>query len=133
MSSSVVRSHCGHAACPGIREGVVRCRKHRITWLFGAAIVAVVAGFVTAIAAVVAALAGGAFVLGGPQVVRVNVEALGGTVVALVIASLLVAAGAVAAIASWIAALLNTARLDDKGRGSRPGSCARTLETGWRV
>ena len=88
--------------------------KSTITRLFGAAIAAVVAGVAIAIVAVVAALAGGAIVLGGPQVVTVNGGALGGALVALVIASLLVAAGTVAAIASWIGAVLNTYRLTDK-------------------
>jgi hypothetical protein len=41
-------------------------------------------------------------------------EALAWTIAALVIASLVIAAGTVAAIASWLAALRNTSRLEDK-------------------
>ena len=88
--------------------------KTTITWLFSAAVAAVVAGTVMRVAAVVAGLADGAVVLGGPQVVTLNGDALAWSIAALVTASLLIAAGAVAAIASWFGALLNTSRLADK-------------------
>jgi len=88
--------------------------KAAITLCFGAAIVAVVAGFVIAIAAVLTALANGAVVFGGPQVLTLNGGAFAGSVPGLVMAALAIAAGAVAAIASWIGALLNTYRLADK-------------------
>ena len=67
-----------------------------------------------AIVAIIAALAGGAVVIGGPNVVTVNGEAFASALVVLAIASLLVAGGTVAGVASWIGALFNTARLDDK-------------------
>ena len=85
-----------------------------ITRLFGAAIAAVVAGYLIGMAAVVAGLANGAVALGGPQVVTLNGDALTWTIAALVIASLVIAAGTVAAIASWVGALLTTSRLEDK-------------------
>lgn len=88
--------------------------KSTVSRLFGAAIAAVVAGLTIGIVTVVAAIAGGAIAIGGPQVVTVNGGALAWTIAALVIASLVVAAGAIAAIASWVGALLNTSRLEDK-------------------
>src|SRR5438105_3308642 len=88
--------------------------KATITRLFEAAVAAVVAGMVIGIAAVVAGLANGAVVLGGSQAVTLNGGALAWTLGLLVIASLVTAAGAVAAIASWVGALLNTSQLEDK-------------------
>jgi hypothetical protein len=88
--------------------------KTTITRLFGAAVAAVVAGFVIGTAAVVAGLANGAVVLGGSQIVAVNGDALAWTIALLVLASLVIAAGSVAAIASWVGALFNTFHLEDK-------------------
>ena len=88
--------------------------KTTITWLCGAAIAAVLTGIVIGMAAVVAGVANGAVVLGGPQIVTLNGDAVAWTIASLVIASLVIAAGAVAAIAAWVGALLNTARLEDK-------------------
>src|SRR5262245_25867972 len=88
--------------------------KTTITWLFGAAVTAVVVGIVIRIAAVVAGLANGAVALGGPQVVTLNGDALAWSIASLVIASLLIGAGSVAAIAAWVGALLNTSCLEDK-------------------
>ena len=88
--------------------------KSMVDRLFIAAIVAVIAGWVIAIAAILAALAGGAVVIGGPNVVTLNGEAFASSLVVLAIASLLVAGGTIAGVASWIGALFNTARLDDK-------------------
>jgi hypothetical protein len=92
----------------------LKMSKTTITWLFGAAVAAVVAGTVIRVAAVVAGLADGAVALGGPQVVTLNGDALAWSIAALVMASLLIAAGAVAAIASWFGALLNASRLEDQ-------------------
>jgi hypothetical protein len=74
----------------------------------------VAAGLVVAVATVVAALAGGVVAIGGPTVITVDGGGFAGTLGWLVIASLAFAGGAIAAIASWIGALANTARLDDK-------------------
>ena len=88
--------------------------KSMIDRLFIGAIVAVIAGWVIAIVAIVAALAGRAVVLGGPDVVTVNSEAFTSTFVVLAIASLVAAGGTIAGVASWVGALFNTARLEDK-------------------
>src|SRR5512143_2729690 len=85
-----------------------------ITRLFGAAVAAVVAGFVISVVAIVVALADGAVVIGGPQVVTFNGSAFIGPVVALIAASLVISAGTLAAIAAWIGALRNTYQLDDR-------------------
>jgi hypothetical protein len=88
--------------------------KSSVDRLFIGAIVAVMAGWVVAIVAIIAALAGGAVVIGGPDVVTVDGEAIASALVVLAIAALLVAGGTIAGVASWIGALVNTARLDDK-------------------
>jgi hypothetical protein len=72
--------------------------KPTITRLFGGALVAVTAGIVLVLAAVWAAFASGLVL----------------TVTLVVVGSLAMLAGAVAAVVSWIGALLNTAQLDDK-------------------
>lgn len=88
--------------------------KATVTRMFVGAIAAVVAGVVAALATVTAALVGGVVAIGGPTVVTVNGGAISGTLPWLVIASLVIAGGAIAAVASWIGALLNAGRLDDK-------------------
>jgi hypothetical protein len=88
--------------------------KATVTRLFAAAVVAVVVGFVIGLIAVIAALAGGAVTIGGPDFVRVDAEAFAGTIAWLAIASVLVTAGGVTGLVSWLGALLNTAQLDDK-------------------
>ena len=88
--------------------------KSMIDRLFIGAIVAVIVGWIVAIVAIIAALAGGAVVIGGPDVVTVDGEAFASALVVLAIASLLVAGGTTAGVASWIGALFNTARMDDK-------------------
>lgn len=88
--------------------------KTAVTRLFLVAIVAVVVGCVVALATVVAALAGGVVAIGGPSVITVDGDAVAGMLVWLVIAGLAFAGGGIAALVSWIGALLNTARHDDK-------------------
>jgi len=88
--------------------------KTTVTRLFGAAIALVVAGLAIGIVGVVVALANGAVAFGGPQMVTVNGGPFAGAVAALIVASLVTGAGAVAAIASWLGALWNTWQLDDK-------------------
>jgi len=88
--------------------------KSSVTRLFVGAVLAVVVGVLVAFAAIVAALAGGVVTIGGPAVVTVNGGAFAGTLVWLIIASLAITGGALAAIASWIGALLNTVQLEDK-------------------
>lgn len=88
--------------------------KTKITLLFVAASVTVVVAAVLALGAVLAGIAGGAITVGGPQVVTLNGAAFAGPLVWLAVASLLFAAGSVAALAAWIAALFNTAQLEDR-------------------
>jgi hypothetical protein len=88
--------------------------KTTVDRLFIGAIVAVVAGWVIAIVAIVAALAGGAVAIGGPNVVTIDREAFASALVVLAIAAVLVTGGSVAAVASWVGALLITSRLEDK-------------------
>ena len=72
--------------------------KPTITRLFVGGIVALAAGLVLVLAAVWAAVASDTFV----------------TVTLVVVGSLAMLAGAVAGVVSWIGALLNTARLEDR-------------------
>ena len=88
--------------------------KSMVDRLFIGAIVSVIAGWVVAIIAIIAAFAGGAIVIGGPNVVTVNGEAVASALVVLAVASLFITGGTIAGVVSWIGALLNTARLDDK-------------------
>jgi hypothetical protein len=88
--------------------------KTTITWLFVAAIAAVLTGIVIGIGATFEGLANHAVVLGGPQLVSLNGDVLAWTIAAHLTASLVIAGGSVAAIAAWVGALLNTNRLDDK-------------------
>ena len=88
--------------------------KSAITRLFAGAVVALVVGVLLALVAVVGALAGGVVALGGPAVVTVDGGAIPGTVGWLIVASLAMAGGALAAIVSWMGALMNTIQLEDK-------------------
>ena len=88
--------------------------KALVTRLFVAAVLAVVVGLVIVVGAAMAALAEGAVTIGGPTVVTVNGTAFAGTLGWLILGAVAIAAGALAAIASWIGALLNTAQLEDK-------------------
>jgi hypothetical protein len=85
-----------------------------VTRLFIAAIVSVVVGTVIGLAALIASVAGGAITIGGPAAITVNGAALAGTLIWLVVGIVAIGAGGVAALASWIGALLNTVRLEDK-------------------
>jgi hypothetical protein len=88
--------------------------KSTVTRLFIGAVLAVVVGLLVACAAIVAALVGGVVTFGGSAVVAVNGDGIVGTLVWLIVASLAVAAGTLAVVASWIGALLNTVQLEDK-------------------
>lgn len=85
-----------------------------ISRLFIGAILAVVAGVAVGVVAVVAALVGGVVSIGGPNIVTVNGGAFAVTLSWLAIASLIGAVGALAALAAWIGALINTVRFEDK-------------------
>jgi hypothetical protein len=88
--------------------------KRAITRLFKIAVAFVVAGSLAGTAVVIAALANGAVAFGGPQFITVNAGPFAGAIVGLIGASLLTAAGTVAAFGSWAGALLNTYRLENK-------------------
>ena len=88
--------------------------KTAITRLFSVAIAFVVAGSVSGTEVAIWALANGAITLGGTQFVTIDIGTFAGAIVGLVLASLLTAVGTLAAIAAWIGALSNTARLTDK-------------------
>ena len=88
--------------------------KATITRLFVGAVLAVVVGVIVALAAVVAALAAGAVTIGGSDVVTVKGTAIAGNLGWLVIGAVAIGAGGLAAIASWLGALLNTVQLEDK-------------------
>ena len=86
-----------------------------MTRLFVGAIVAFGAGLVFGIAALWAAMASDAIDLGGSDVVDVNGGSGAWTALGLVIVgSLAILGGTVAAVVSWIGALLNTWQLEDK-------------------
>ena len=88
--------------------------KAGITTLFIGAVLATVVGMLVAVVAILAALADGAVVLGGPNVVTVNGAAFAGALAWLIVAGLSMTVGTIAAVASWIGALLNTVQLEDK-------------------
>jgi hypothetical protein len=92
-----------------------RMSKKNVTRLFLGAIVAVVAGVVLGIAALSAALASDAIDLGGSDYIDVNGGTGAWTAFGLVIVGSLAAlGGTIAAVVSWIGALLNTWQLEDK-------------------
>jgi hypothetical protein len=88
--------------------------KATITRLFFGAIVALAVGLVVALVTVVAAIAGGVVTIGGPNVVTVDGEVFAESLPWLLIAALVFVFGEIAALASWIGALLNTWQLEDK-------------------
>src|SRR5690242_9566592 len=89
--------------------------KAKVTALFVAGFVTVVAGAVLALVTTLPAIAsGGVLTIGGPQLVTINGAGLAGTVVWLSVSWLVIAVGALAALLSWIAALLNTSQLEDR-------------------
>ena len=94
---------------------MIRMSKRNITRLFVAAVVAVGAGLVLGFAALGTALATDAIDFGGSYVIDVNGGSGAWTALGLVIVgSLVILGGTVAAVVSWLAALLNTWQLEDK-------------------
>lgn len=88
--------------------------KPAITRLFKVAVAFVVTGAVSGTAVWIWALANGAIAFGGPQFVTFDPATVGGAIVGLSLASLITAAGSIAAVISWAGALLNTSRLENK-------------------
>jgi hypothetical protein len=94
---------------------MIRMSKGSVTQLVVGAIVAAGAGLVLGVAALWAALASDAIDVGGSAVVDVNGGSGAWTALGLVIVgSLAILAGTVAAVVAWIGALLNTWQLEDK-------------------
>jgi hypothetical protein len=92
-----------------------RMAKTTVTRLFVASVAAVAAGIVLGVAALSAALASDAIDVGGSTIIAVNGGSGAWTALALVLVGLLAALGGmVAAVVSWIGALLNTWQLEDK-------------------
>ena len=90
-------------------------KKGTVTGFFLGSVVAVVAGIVLAIFAAWTALASGALVMDGPDVVGVeSTPAAWGSVALAVLAGLAVVGGFIGGLVAWIGALLNTAELEDK-------------------
>ena len=93
----------------------IRMSKKNVTRLFVAAVIAVGAGLVLGVAALGTALATDAVDFGGSYVIDVNGGSGAWTALALVIVgSLVILGGTVAAVVSWLGALLNTWQLEDK-------------------
>ncbi len=92
----------------------VSMSKSRITTLMKIAIAFVVAGGASGAAVVIVALANGAVTFGGAQLVAIDPATVVGAVVGVGVASTLVGIGTAIAVAAWVGALLNTARLQDK-------------------
>lgn len=89
--------------------------KSAVTRLFFGSLIALIAGIVLAVAAVLMGYAGGAFVMDGPDVTGIQPSSTAWFMVgALVVATLAIIAGALGQFVAWIGALLNTSRLDDK-------------------
>jgi hypothetical protein len=94
---------------------MIRMSKKNVTRLFVGATVAVCAGVVLGFAALWAALASDAIDLGGSDYIDVNGGSGAWTALGLVIVgSLVIFAGTIAAVVSWLGALLNTWQLEDK-------------------
>jgi hypothetical protein len=88
--------------------------KSTIATLFKVGVACVVVGSVSGTAVGVWAVADGAVAFGGPQVVTIDPGPVAGALVGLAIASTLTITGTAATIVSWVAALINTVRLQDK-------------------
>jgi hypothetical protein len=86
-----------------------------VTRLFISGGLAIIAGGMLAIAAIWFAIASNVFVMNGADVVAVRGSALAWSLLGVaLVGGLAIMAGAIAGLASWIGALLNTVRLDNK-------------------
>jgi len=89
--------------------------KATVTRLFLGSVAAFVAGILLAIVAVAIAFASGVFVMDGPDVVGIQSTPTAWTTLAMgLIATLAIIGACIGGLVSWIGALLNTARLEDK-------------------
>jgi hypothetical protein len=85
-----------------------------IATLFIGSTIAFVVGAVIATVTTVTAVANGAIEIGGPQIVALHGGPIGAAIAAYAVASLFGVGGSIALFASWLGAVLNTWRLDDK-------------------
>lgn len=89
--------------------------KPTVVRLFIGSAVAVLAGVLLAVGAVLFAYANGVLVTDGPDVTSIEMTPPGWTAIGLVtVAGLTVMGGFIGGLVSWIGALLNTAQVDDK-------------------
>lgn len=89
--------------------------KSAITKLFVGSVIAVFAGVLLAVAAVIGAFAAGGFVMDGPDVVGIANPQFTWPLIALIIlGGLAIVGGGIGGLVAWIGALLNTVQLDDK-------------------
>jgi ABC-type branched-subunit amino acid transport system permease subunit len=89
--------------------------KATVTTVFLSSVIAVIAGALLAFVAVWIAYENGAFVMSGPDVVGVQSTPMAWTILGLgLVAALAMIAGFIGGLVSWIGALLNTSRLEDK-------------------
>ncbi|MGH3083135.1 MAG: hypothetical protein ACRDNP_03590 [Gaiellaceae bacterium] len=94
---------------------IIRMSKKNVTRLFVGASVALGVGLVLGVAALSAALASDAIDVGGSDVIEVNGGSGAWTALGLfIVGSLAILGGTIAAVVSWIGALLNTWQLEDK-------------------
>ena len=89
--------------------------KHTVTRIFVGSILAIAGGLVLTIVAGLLAFANGTVIYNGQDVVGINESAFGwAMIIVAVIGTLAMAGGAIGQFVSWIGAVLNTSRLDDK-------------------
>ena len=94
---------------------MIRMSKKNVTRLFVGAMVAAGVGLVLGFAALWVALASDAIDFGGKYVIDVHGGSGAWTALGLfIVGSLVILGGTIAAVVSWIAALLNTWQLEDK-------------------
>jgi len=89
--------------------------KATVTRFFTGGLLAVIAGAILSIATVWVAIANGAFVMDGPDIVGLTGSPLSVALVGLgIVGAGTMLAGFVAGLVSWVGALLNTARIANK-------------------
>jgi hypothetical protein len=90
--------------------------KASVSRLFIGGTIAVIAGAIVAIAAIGVAIATDVFVMNGADIVAVRGSALAWFTLGLgLVGGLVIIAGLIVGLGSWIGALLNTAQLENKG------------------
>ena len=88
--------------------------KSTVTRLFVGAVLLMIVGVLIAFGAVVVGIADGVVTIGGPAIVSITGSGLAGTLIWLAVAALVIGAASLAAVGSWIGALVNTYGLEDK-------------------